>query len=247
MNAKFKMPKFGRQLTSDSMWKELFLTTLATTISIVLTFGTATWIEHWQKVKNRRQTTMMVLSDIYVFEKQLERYDSVYVSKWKDDLMELQSLSHDSIINLTDEDQEKYWNALATPVMLPRDKTAENIFTSDVSTWREVGNFRFIKLVSFIYTYLNDIVKNFDVQIERKTNNYQAFITDASQSQVSNAELLIKYTEQKEVQHFMLDFCRGYHPYYQSSIKYLDGYLKRCMEMMNVSEEDLKEFMDNNL
>lgn len=247
MNAKFKMPKFGRQLTGNSMLKELLLTTLATSISIILTFGTAAYIEHRQKVKNRRQTTMMVLSDIYVFEQQLEQYDTIYVSKWKDELLELQSLSHDSIMNLSDEELKRYWSALGTPVMLPRDKTAENIFTSDVSTWREVGNFRFIKLVSFIYTYMNDIVKNFDVQIERKTSNYQAFLENPDLIKMSHAEQLITYIEQKEVKHFLYDFCKGFHPYYQSSIQYLDAYLKQGMEMMNVSEEDLKEFMDNNL
>lgn len=247
MNAKFKMPKFGRQLTGNSMLKELFLTTLATSISIILTFGTAAYIEHRQKVKNRRQTTMMVLSDIYVFEQQLEQYDTIYVSKWKDELLELQSLSHDSIMNLSEEELKRYWSALGTPVMLPRDKTAENIFTSNISTWREVGNFRFIKLVSFIYTYMNDIVKNFDVQIERKSNNYQAFLENPDLIRMSHAEQLITYIEQKEVKHFLYDFCKGFHPYFQSSIQYLDAYLKQGMEMMNVSEEDLKEFMDNNL
>ena len=247
MNAKFKMPKFGRQLTGSNMLKELLLTTLATTISIVLTFGTAAWIEHRQKEKNRRQTTMMVLSDIYVFEKQLERYDTMFVSKWKDELTELQSLSQDSILNLSFDEMMKYWDALSTPVMLPRDKTAENIFTRDISTWREVGNFRFIKQVSFIYTYMNDIVKNFDVQIERKTNNCQAFLENPRFTELSHNEQLATFIEQKEVKHFMYDFCKGYHPYFQNSIQYLDSYLKRGMEMMNVSEEDLEEFMDNNL
>ena len=37
MDAKFKMPKLGRKLTGSGMLKELLLTTLATTISIVLT------------------------------------------------------------------------------------------------------------------------------------------------------------------------------------------------------------------
>ena len=41
MNVKFKMPKFDRQLTGKGWWKELALTFIATTISIVLTFGTA--------------------------------------------------------------------------------------------------------------------------------------------------------------------------------------------------------------
>ena len=247
MIAKFKMPKLGRQLTGGNMLKELLLTTLATTISIVLTFGTAAWIEHRQKEKNRRQTTMMVLSDIYVFEKQLEQYDTTFVTKWKDILMELQSLSRDSIMTLSDDELKRYWNALSTPVMLPHDKTAENIFTRDVSTWREVGNFRFIKLVSFIYTYINDIEKNFDVQIERKSNNCQAFLENPRLNEMSPNEQLVTFIEQKEVKHFLYDFCKGYHPYYQSSIQYLDAYLKQCMEMMNVSEEDLQEFMDNNL
>jgi len=47
MNVKFKMPKFGRKLTGGGMMKELLLTILATTISIVLTFGTAHLIEHF--------------------------------------------------------------------------------------------------------------------------------------------------------------------------------------------------------
>lgn len=64
MNIKFKMPKFGRELTGSTMLKELLLTTIATTISIVLTFGTARFIEHRQAQKAQRQTAMMLIHDI---------------------------------------------------------------------------------------------------------------------------------------------------------------------------------------
>ena len=43
------------------------MTTLGTTISIVLTFGTSAWLDHRQQIKNRRQTAMMVLSNIEDF------------------------------------------------------------------------------------------------------------------------------------------------------------------------------------
>ena len=43
------------------------MTFLGTTISIVLTFGTAAWLDHRQQIKNRRQTAMMVLSNIEDF------------------------------------------------------------------------------------------------------------------------------------------------------------------------------------
>jgi hypothetical protein len=41
MNIKFNMPKFRRKLEWGGMAKELLLTFIGTTLSIVLTFGTA--------------------------------------------------------------------------------------------------------------------------------------------------------------------------------------------------------------
>jgi len=64
MNVKFKLPKFGRKLTGGGMVKELLLTTLATTISIVLTFGTAHFVEQRQTAQAQRQTAMMLIHDI---------------------------------------------------------------------------------------------------------------------------------------------------------------------------------------
>ncbi len=58
------MPKFGRKLTGGGMVKELLMTILATTISIVLTFGTAHYIEVRQAEQAQRQTAMMLIHDI---------------------------------------------------------------------------------------------------------------------------------------------------------------------------------------
>ena len=64
MNVKFKMPKFGRKLTGGGMAKELLLTTLGTTISIILTFGTAHFIEQREKEQARRMLAMTIINDI---------------------------------------------------------------------------------------------------------------------------------------------------------------------------------------
>ena len=64
MNVKFKMPKVGRKLTGSNMVRELLLTTLATTISIVLTFGTAQYIEDRQTEQARRMMAMTIIDDI---------------------------------------------------------------------------------------------------------------------------------------------------------------------------------------
>ena len=60
MNAKFKMPKFGRDLTGKGWIKELLMTFLGTTISIVLTFGTTAYLEDRQTVQARRMMAMTI-------------------------------------------------------------------------------------------------------------------------------------------------------------------------------------------
>ena len=64
MNVKFKMPKFGRKLTGSSMTKELLLTILGTTISIVLTFGTAYFVEQRQGEQARKLMAMTIINDM---------------------------------------------------------------------------------------------------------------------------------------------------------------------------------------
>ena len=195
MNVKFKMPKFGRKLTGGSMMKELLLTILATSISIVLTFGTAMWLESRQKEKNRQQMALMVISDIYAFKSELQGYYTKLL-EWKADIEELKSIPRDSIMRLTNDELNKYWDAVGTPIPMSRDKTAENIFTSNISTWRDVGNYRFIRTVGHAYSDMND-------------------------------------------------FCKGFCPYMQYCIEVLQQYIDECMEIMNVSSEELNEFMAN--
>ena len=64
MNAKFKMPNFGRNLTLKGSFKELLMTFLGTTISIVLTFGTSALLDNREKAAQQRQTAIMSVYDI---------------------------------------------------------------------------------------------------------------------------------------------------------------------------------------
>ena len=48
MNVKFRMPRFWRQPKQNGIFKELLLTFIGTTLSIVLTFGTAQYLERKQ-------------------------------------------------------------------------------------------------------------------------------------------------------------------------------------------------------
>ena len=64
MNIKFRMPKLNHNLKKSSMMKELLMTFIATTLSIVLTFGTAHYLDQKAKKDLGRQTAMMVIHDM---------------------------------------------------------------------------------------------------------------------------------------------------------------------------------------
>ena len=88
MNVKFRMPKLSaEQIANPSgngksrgIVRELLLTTIATTISIVLTFGTAAWFEKREADKATRLLAMTIISDIdktlEVYQKRVELEDN---------------------------------------------------------------------------------------------------------------------------------------------------------------------------
>ena len=245
MNMKFKMPQLGHKLKESSMLKELLLTILATTISIVLTFGTARWMEHLQKVKNRRQITLMVISDIYDFARVMERADTALLKPWKESLLEMKAMSRDSIIMLDDEEVlQNYWNALGQGAMLPRDHTAQNLFSSDISIWRDVDNYNFVKYVGKCYYLIEATNNNFDTEIRRKTDNYQLFLKDIDQ--IPDSLQLATFLEMPEVKSFIEEYTHNFVPYFEETIKDLDYAVEHSCEMMGISQNELKEFMKKN-
>ena len=58
------MPKMYQHFVRNSMMKELFMTFIGATLSIVLTFGTAHYIDLREKKALGRQTAMMVIHDM---------------------------------------------------------------------------------------------------------------------------------------------------------------------------------------
>lgn len=239
------MPKFEHDLKGKGWLKELLMTTLATTISIVLTFGTAAILERKQQEDNRRQITLMVISDIYDFARVMERTDTALLIPWKESLLEMKAMPRDSLIMLDDEEVlQNYWNALGQGAMLPRDHTAQNLFSSDISIWRDVDNYNFVKFVGKCYYLIEATNNNFDTEIRTKTDNYKLFLKDADQ--IPDSLQLVTFLEMPEVKSFIDEYSQNFIPYFEETIKDLDYAVEHSCEMMGISQDELKEFMKKN-
>ena len=239
------MPKFEHDQKGKGWLKELLMTTLATTISIVLTFGTAAILERKQQEDNRRQITLMVISDIYDFARVMERTDTALLIPWKESLLEMKAMPRDSLIMLDDEEVlQNYWNALGQGAMLPRDHTAQNLFSSDISIWRDVDNYNFVKFVGKCYYLIEATNNNFDTEIRTKTDNYKLFLKNADQ--IPDSLQLVTFLEMPEVKCFIDEYSRNFIPYFEETIKDLDYAVEHSCEMMGISQDELKEFMKKN-
>jgi hypothetical protein len=167
MNPKIKvrMPKFTKVPQNKRYWaKELLLTILATSISIVLTFGTAYQIERREKANSQRQMAMMIIHDIDMSIKQMEKVDSI-IREYSE--MQLR------ILEGKFEDDIRIAHALLAmrdPAQVEFPETTERIFTSNVDTWSTIGKVDFIDNVSHCYVLLNQFKQKVIAPFHKKVH-----------------------------------------------------------------------------
>lgn len=153
MNVKFKMPKLGRDLTSKGWLRELALTFIATTISIVLTFGTAHYLEWRQKVANGRLMAMMVIHDMDNTIETLTKLAgeqaamAAMAQYMKDNQDKLDSIYTDSLENVLNH----IVAADNSPLTYRLDESTEKVFLSSQDSWKNIDNATFIDEVQRFY------------------------------------------------------------------------------------------------
>ncbi len=135
-------------------WKDFVVAILATTVSIVLTFGTGKLVERNNQKKERRLTALMVMSSIESFARNLDesakdwdRMDSVAV--W------LLRLPIDEVARLGDDPFEEAVQEVFQAPIIRHDNTAETIFSSNLDTWKHLGNFQFVDNVGACFSQMN--------------------------------------------------------------------------------------------
>ena len=144
--------KAKRRNFSSQLWAII----LGTTISLIVTIVAAQILERNHRAQDRRLSAMMVMSNIESYAQILESaYDFIEhadtVSAWLLNLplSKVDSLDQDSLLSLMDE-------VMYIPIFV-YDKTAEGIFSDDIETWKNMGNFQFIDNVGKCFSNMHSI------------------------------------------------------------------------------------------
>ena len=150
---------------SKTWVKDLLVAFAATTLSIILTFGTTGVVNRVKQKEERKLTALMVMSSIEQFARDLEEIeeDMAYrdsIATW------LLSLPVEDVVKLGDEPFKDALNEILNLALIARDKTAESIFSSNIDTWKNMGNFKFIDNVGWCFSYMSAVEDRYNTRVQ---------------------------------------------------------------------------------
>jgi hypothetical protein len=231
---RFRIPKRLRAWIRESQF-------LATTLSIILTFGTTGLVEYCQRVKDRKMSAIMVLSTIENFSttvdlmaQDMARCDSI--GTW------LLSLPQDSLDKIEPKEVAGILNEMLSLVnYMSHDKTAENIFGNSFETWKNMGNrnYRFIESVGASFAKINADENNWNEWVkeyEKTINNVLSEMQPGEHTltKLLNDDGVRQKLESFHVRKYWLDYISAHNHYLN----------KKNLSIIGLKDEDIKAYTE---
>ena len=214
MNIKLHTPKSLKSGSGMSSIKQFLLSLFATTVSIVLTFGTAAIIDGHKKKAAKKEMVMMVISDMDKTIELIQDADSA--------LREAKSLQMELA---TDPDLYDSLHVCFPPLFIFLEEefpeTIEKIFTTSIETFNTISDVNFVNEVSSFY-------------LQRR--KYKETVLDSLKMYIQANPFRHSMESLLEIS-FPDYVCDNW--VYLDDLKYSRD---RCMQMMNVSEKDIIKF-----
>ena len=226
--------------SGGGIWRNLLYTILGTTISIVLTFGTSQLVQQYRKAQDRKMTALMVMGNIERFAQTIDEIAD-YLSQCDTVATLLLAIPQDSL------DAPKYrpytQRLIYTfpAVSLAYDRTAEQIFSNSIETWKNVGNFGFIDNVGKCYSDMKSI--------EKEYGEYRQWLESLTQQVIDHMD---EYPGQSVSSKSLRDagVRRGLVSLHShvNHYRYLANYIRYAnrenMRMIGIDEEEVMRFVE---
>ena len=232
--SKFKIPKNLRAWMKESQF-------IATTLSIILTFGTTGLLEHCQRIKDRKLSAMMVMGNIETFARKVDlmadgmsHRDSI--ATW------MLSLPQDSLDLIPAAEMVNLINEVIAGIdFLTHDKTAESIFSNNIETWKNMEKFEFIDNVGTCFSEMNadeNYWKEWVEDFEEAVNNVLEHPEEHSGERTCT-KLLRNSVFRQKIESFHVR--KAWLDYISARYRYLN---QRSMRMMDIEQAEVEAFAD---
>ena len=244
------MPKLWGPKKFTGTLKELLLTIIATTVSIVLTFGTSAWLDNKEQEQARRLLAMTIINDIdqslTVIRNRLyiEERGSAVTNYLLHNIDRLESFSDDTLFI--------FFNYITSSSFNTNEefkKTNENIFNSSQESWRALNDRKFLNNVMDFYNARNTLEKQSEEWIYfkkpiTKEEEYQfVMVNDDLSDRESFIALCRSLLQSKLVMNYVSHSMKRTE-LYKSFLTFADVNEENKF-LMNITEEDMERFKNN--
>ena len=231
----------AKEKKSRAWVKDLLVAFAATTLSIILTFGTTMVVNHVKQKKERKLTALMVMSSIEQFVRNLE-----YIEKdtgHRDSLATwLLSIPVETLANIDDEPLEEVFRAAINLPIITHDRTAETIFSSQIDTWKNRGNFKFVENVGKCFSEMSFIEEHFNERAEDIVRTSENIIFHPDDFQGSTMIEKRLRNEQVRRQLTLPHILRGWVRFYIADLRKVNC---NNMRLIGITEKEVMDYTDD--
>ena len=240
MDENTKTLKEQKKAKRSSFLSQMGAIILGTTISLIVTIVAAQLLERNHRAKDRRLSALMVMSNIESYAQILEdayaymeRADTV--SEWllHLPLNKVDSLNQDSLLSLMDE-------VMYIPLII-YDKTAEGIFSNDIETWKNMGNFQFIDNVGRCFSNMHNIEKEWTAFSQEMDVARDAVLYHPEQ--YPGNSWCSKYLNNSDFRQILRNF-HNVRCWLQNKIEKIRYYNCVNMATIGITEQELNDFIE---
>ena len=226
---------------SRSWEQDLLIAFAATTLSIILTFGTSMVVNRIQQKKERKLTALMVMSSIEKFARDLE-----YIEKdtgHRDSIATwLLSIPVEALAEIDGEPIDEAFREAVNLPIITHDKTAETIFSSQIETWKNMGNFKFVENVGKCFSEMNFIEEHFNERVEDMVATSENIIFHPDDYPGNTMIEKRLRNEQVRKQLTLPHILRGWISFYIVDLRKVN---RNNMRLIGITEKEVMDFTDD--
>ena len=248
MKEKVDISKYIKEKCGKGWTKELLLSFLGTTFSIVLTFGTAQYFEAQKQKADARLLAMMAIHDMDNTVEQLR--------KWQSEEYENSDIIRSIIENIDTVDVMDYYTLSELQRYLiatsksdenyPLDESSEKVFLSSQDSWKTINNASFIDAVQKFYVERHRIFNNLNGMLEFEKPisraEYREMMLGDEKDEISYKVWMKEFLQSKPVMLYIDNTSERQ--------TYLDNYAYSCEKLANackfamgITDQDLYEYV----
>jgi capsid portal protein len=161
---------------------------------------------------------------------------------WNDTLATYMLAIPEDSIDLVDMNDLLYCvNNVTAFYTLNHDKSAENIFSNSIDIWKNIGNFEFVENIGQCFADINSIETIYENFINTSNPIRERIIKNPDAYQGNS--LVSKALHDKEYRNHLIQI-HSQEDYFHYLAAYLRWKNAKNMKLMNVTEEELKHFIE---